>query len=460
MKRLLTLALAGLTFAGCDSGPTSVEDFDVQPAVTVSATSLTFTAGQSPSPTFQIRYQGLDSAPEVTAASGVALTLVDETGTPQSGTRTWSVGYTGEVPSAGSVEETVTVRSVSGGQEILDTVRLQVNSPVSISETFQNRFAVVEDYEGALREVTATGGTTVEVVTDEVAPNSNGLRALRVDASGSGAVVFERPVSAPGQGVFTVLLRPDPATDFTLTLTFTDEADGAEATYDVEVPVAAGTTWRRYTVAATQLFEGFNPVGAQADGDGPLLSVALAADAAVTYYVDELAFGTSAGPSIEIEDFETTNNAYLCDAGLLGPTTDVVSPLSDGPTAQTFTYVEGGNCFGYNFQADGPALFLDAESNGVLRLLLGDVSRAFNLFVFVETDGGAYSYGSGIEVPIEPADGFQVVTVPLADLGGDLSALDDAGITNVGFEIRRPESDATTEPISFSIDDIKLLGSN
>jgi hypothetical protein len=38
----------------------------------------------------------------------------------------------------------------------------------------------------------------------------------------------------------------------------------------------------------------------------------------------------------------------------------------------------------------------------------------------------------------------------------DPSALFDPGIRNVGFEIRRPSTDDTTEPISFVIDNIRL----
>lgn len=455
---LLTAALAGLTLGGCDSAPTSVEDFDIQPAVTVSTTSLRFTAGQSTAPTFTVRYQGLDAAPEASGEGGLVLELVGETGTPEAGTRTYAVGYAGEVPSGGAVEGTVTVRSQGGGREIVDTVQIRVINPVSIEDNFQSLFAVVEDYEGDVRQVSATGGTTTQVVTDGVSPNSNGLRALRVDASGSGSVVFARPVSAPDQGTFSFLLRSADA--FTLTVAFVDQTAGGTETYTVEVPIAGGGTWRRYSIATAELFDGFRPVGSQAGGDGPLVSVSMSAGQAVTYFVDELAFGTSDGPTIEVNDFETPNNAYLCDQGLRGPTTGDVGGRSDGPTAQTFRFVEGGNCFGYNYQSNGgPALFLDAESDGALRLLIGDVSRAFNLFVFVEA-GGSYSYNSGTVVPIEAGDGYRVVTVPLADLGSNLSELGTPGIRNVGFEIRRPTSDTTKEPITFSIDDIKLLGSN
>lgn len=457
MQRLsLLLVLAALAVAGCDQDPTSAEDFDIQPAVSLTASRLEFTAGQSPAPTFGVRYQGLDSAPEAVAPAGVELELVEETGTPQSGTRTWAVRFTGDVPSAGSVETAVMVEARAGGRDVTSAVELGVSSPVSISTTFRNRLAVVEDYEGDGRQVTTTGGTTAEVVTDGVAPNSNGLRALRVVDSGAGGVVFERQINAPGQGVFSFLLRPETTADFTLAVTFADQAGSAVNTYTVDVPVEAGGDWRRYSIAATQLFEGFSPVAARSGGDGPLQSVTFSSDAPATYVVDDLAFGTASGPTIEVNDFESTSFFYI------GATTftDVAatSELSDGASARRFTYTDGGNFFGYNFQNNGPALFLDAGAAGVLQLVIGEVSKAFDLYVFVETDGGAYGYNSGRAVPVEAGAGFRTVTVPLANLGDGASALKSPGITNVGFEVRRPESDTSTDPISFVFDDVKLIG--
>ena len=456
---LFSLALAAsLAVAGCDqTGPTSAEDFDLQPAVSVSASALTFTAGQDPPATFTVRYQGLDAVPEPVAADGVEFELAGETGSAQSGTRTYAVRFTGAVPSAGSVDAVATVRAVSGGQEITKAVALTVNSPVSISTTFRRRLAVVEDYEGDGQSFEATGGTTATVVTDQVSPNSSGFRALKVNASGSGAVTFNRTVNAPGQGVFSFLLKPDAAApDFTLTVTFRDRAGADVRTFDVDVPVAAGGDWRRVSVAATQLFAGFNPVDARSGGDGALEGVTFSADAAATYYVDDLAFGTGDGPSVEVNDFETTSFFY--NGAATFNDVAVSNPLSDGAQARRFTYTDGGNFFGYNFQNNGPALFLDAGSNGALSLVVGGVTKAFDLFVFVETGGGVYSYGSGRVVPVEAGDDFRTVRVPLADLGGSVGALGSPGITNVGFEIRRREVDTTTDPISFVLDDVKLIG--
>ena len=458
---LFVLVLAGLAVTGCDQqDPTSAEDFDVQPAVSLSVSDLTFTAGQTPPATFTVRYQGLDAAPEPVAADGVTFELVGETGTAQSGTRTFAVGFDGPVPNAGSVNAVATVRAASGGREILKSVALTVNSAISISETFRRRLAVVEDYEGDARSVTASDGTTVEVVTGaDVSPNSNGLRALKVNAAAGGQVVFNRTVNAPGQDIFSFLLKS--ATDFTLTVSFRDRAGADTRTFDVDVPVTGGPAYRRYSIAAAQLFEGFNPVDERSGGDGPLTSVAFSASAPATFFVDDLAFGTGEGPTIEVNDFESTSFFYIGAATF----TDVAvtNPLSDGATARQFTYTDGGDFFGYNFQTgseNAPALFLDAGSGGALSFVIGRVPKAFNLYVFVETGGNAYSFDSGREIPIEAGDAFRTVRIPLADLGTPASALGSPGIKNVGFAIRRQTADTTKDPIQFVLDDVKLVGRN
>lgn len=459
--RCLTIFLAfvGVMLAGCDESPTSVEDFEIQPSVNPSTSSLTFTQGEAP--TFEITYQGLDSAPQLEGAEGLAFEKVEETGSPEtSGRQTWAVSYKGEVPSAGSVEETITIHVTGGGREIAKTIGLVINSPISVSETFENSFAVVNDYEAEQREVVVSGGTAVETVSgDVVASNSNGLHALRVEDSGSGSVTFERETNAPGQGVFTFLVKPDPSTDFTLSVTFVDEANSQEQVYTAEVPVAAGSGWRRVTMATQQLFEGFNPVAQRSGGDGPLLSVSMSADQSVTYVVDELAFGTSEGPTIEVNDFEQVTFAYMADT-ITAADTDQVGEMSDGPTAHSLTWSGGGSFFGYNYQVNGgPALFLDA-SEGSLEMIVGRVTKGFTLFVFLETGDGTFGYGGGVEVPVQAGESFREVEIPLSSLGGNLAALSNPGITNLGFEIRRLEEDESSDPISFILDGIKLRASN
>ncbi len=454
MQRLsLVLALAALAVAGCDQDPSSVEDFDIQPNIVVSARDLTVTTGQRVPPTFTVRYQGLDAVPEATSEAPVVLELVEETGTAEAGTRTYAVSYADEVSSGETVERLVVLRSPSGGREITGTVRLRVVNPISISESFTSRLAVVADYEA--RAVETSGGTTAETVTDGVSPNSSGLRALRVSASGAGAVTFRREVSAPGQGVFSFLLKPDPAADFTLGVTFVDRDGDETEAFTVDVPVEAGATWRRYSIDTEQVLDGFDPVAARAGGNGPLESVSFSASAPVTYALDDVAFGTVDGPTIEVDDFEAPSNPYNC--GLGTSDADPAATASDGATSRRFVYT-GGDCFGYNYER----LRLDAGPQGELRFLIGDASADFNLYVFVETvdDGGragGFSFDNGNEVAVEEGDGYRLVTIPLSELGNDPSALNDPGIVNVGFSVRRKASDATTDPIAFTIDDVKLV---
>lgn len=460
MYRIATLSLCLVAallvgaLAGCDDSPTSVEDFEIQPDVSVSRTSITFIAGQTPAPTFTTQYQGLDSHPTVEGSGGLSLEKVEETGTPQNGSQTWAVRFEGSIEGS-AAQETVTLRASSGGREITEAVSVQVNNPVSIVEDFASTLAVVTDYEGDGRMVTTSGGTAVDTVrgADAVAENSNGLSALRVNDSGSGAVTFERRTNAPGADVFSFLLRSEDA--FTLTVTLTDEAGGEAQAFDVEVPVEGGGMWRKYSVAAGQLFDGFDPAAARSGGDGPLLSVSLSASDAVTYVVDELFLGTTdGGPAVEINDFEETNLAY--GPPFCPPTfenTGAVADMSDGFTAQRIS--GDGGCFGYNFQTEsgGPALFLDAPSGGTLTLIIGQVEAAFNLNVFIETPDGAF--GNGVVLPIEEGEAFREITVPFSDLGGNPATLRSAGITNVGFDASLSE-DSEADGLGFTIDDIKL----
>lgn len=120
------------------------------------------------------------------------------------------------------------------------------------------------------------------------------------------------------------------------------------------------------------------------------------------------------------------------------------------------SWTEGGDFFGYNWNQGT----VTNPGNSSVRVRLGQVSRAFVLYVFVEAvdDAGGYTFDGGNEVPVSAGDGWQEIRVPLSQLGSNPSALSDPGIRNVGFEIRRASSDGSTEPVSFLIDDIRLQG--
>ena len=445
---LLTLGV----FTACDSSPSSVDDFDIQSDVRVSTQSLTFVAGQSPAPTFTVTYQGVSAVPSLTSTGALTLTKQSETGTPQNGgEQVWSVSYDGFVE-GNAVNETVDISVSRAEGSISEAVPVQVNNPVSVFDEFAPRYTSIADYEDEQRSVDVAGGASATVQQSVVAANSNGQSALEVTSPVDGSVTVQRIANLPDANIFYFLLKPDPTDAFTLTLTFTEEADGQEVAYNVDVPVEAGTEWREYAIAAGQLFSEFQPTGPQDGGNGMLQSISFTTDADVDYHLDELVFGNASESFYEIHDFEETTNAYGSFSAITIADTENVGPGSDGPTGRSMTYTEGGNFFGYNYNT------LKFDGDGAVTLLIGDVSRAFNLYVFVETNGdeGGYAYGAGQEVPVEAGEDFRQVTVPLNTLGTDPSKLNDPGIRNVGFEIRRTSSDDTTEPISFVIDNIRL----
>ena len=466
---LLLVAVLGLVVAGCDESPTSVEDFDIQPGLSLSNSQVTFVAGQATPPQVEATYQGLDTAPTIeSSAPELAIELVEENGTPEDGSRTWTLVYTDFVEGS-SVSESATLTAQADGSTIESTVSVQVNNPISLTTDFEPRFLVVEDYEtgfqdgpengaGILPEITTEGTTTAEIQSEEVSPNSNGPNALLVNASAEEAVTFVRQTNAPGLSVLSFLLKPDPSEDFLLTIELEEEANGDLVAREIEVPIEAGDEWVRYDLAVGALFDDFNPVAISAGGNGPLESISFRTDSDATYYVDEIMMGTTAGPQLEINDFQATSFAYGTFAEIELGSSDQVAANASGFTARSMSYVSGGNFFGYNYNL--PRLANGGSGDVVVRI--GQVSRSFDLFVFIETpetdDGraGGFSFNAGETVSVDEGDEWREVRMPISQLGDEPSALVDPGITNVGFEIRRPDGDSTEEPIEFLIDEIRL----
>ena len=456
MRRSITLllgfallVLVGGALTACDDSPTSVDDFDIQPNVSVSASSLSLViSGAESTVNFDVQYQGLDTHPAAEGSGVLSLTKAAENGDPSNGSQTWSVGVNESV--SGIVQETVVVRSPTGSGEIVDSVGVSV-APFVVTSDFTSRFAVVADYEDAQRDSMASGGTTFSIVND-VASGSNGIRAMEVNASGSGAVTFERRASAPNADRFTFLVRPNPDTDFNLTLTFTEEANGAETEHTFTVPVNAGSQWLKYGIVLSQIGADFNPVATRAGGNGPLLSVSLSADQAVTYQVDQLMLGDADAAQVEIEDFERTSLAYgppFCPP-TFGASEDVAG-TSDGFTART---VQGTGCFGYNYSSDGSDLFVNVTGSDVVSFLANG-TPGDSIFVFVETPEGdsgrpgGFTFDNGTQVGLPQSGSWARVEVPLDSLGDAPAVLNSAGISNVGFEARGEEPD-------FAIDDVKI----
>ena len=415
---LLTVGLAG-----CDSSPSSVEDFDIQPAMDApTSLSLVLTEG---SVDLSLTYQGLDDHPSIETTGGLQAESAEQSGSPENGEQQWSLSYDGDVE--GIVNEQAIVQASGEGRTITDTVNVTVSRFLVQSE-FSPTFASVADFEE--RTLTTSGGTTAQRTDAVVADNSTGNEALEV--SGSGTATIERTTSAAGANRFTFLLRPDESTDFTLTFEFTEETSSGTTTRTLDVQVPSGTDWVEYTIALTQISSDFDPVAQRVGGSGVLQSISMSTDQDVTYYVDELFFANEDQAVAEVHDFEETSNEYNCPG--LGYTNDV-EDLSDGVRARDVT---GGGCFGYNFQEGqgGAPLTVDAEAGDLLSFWAKSAEEQTRL-VFVQTaenNAGGYTFDNGVDVTIPGGDEWTKVEVPVETLGDDPAALQSAGITNVGFD--------------------------
>ncbi|WP_028566938.1 hypothetical protein [Salisaeta longa] len=450
--RFALVLLLGVSLSACDESPTSVEDFTIQPNMETPSDFTLVVAGENAGTTFDVGYQGLSSAPQATATGNLALEKINETGSPtQGGAQQWRVTYNAALE--GVVQEQVIIQAASPDRQITDTLTVTV-SPFVIETQFESTFAAVADYEDDQRSMTVTGGTMAEITSESVADGSNGANALKVTSGGSGSVVISRQASGPQSDRFSFLLQNTTGSSFDLTITFTEEAAGGEITHDFTFPIPADNQWRRYAVGFSQVSPDFNPVAQRAGGDGPLLSVELSTNTQASFYIDELALSSPNATRVEIDDFERTTNAYGSFSAIQFENTTEVADMADGPTARSLSYTTGGNFFGYNYEL----LSVSATADDVLTMRIGEVSRNFVLFAFVETfdSAGGYTFDAGIEVPISAGNDWRTVEIPLGQLGESPAALAEPGIRNVGFEVRRAADDATTEPIEFLIDGISL----
>lgn len=402
---------------GCDNSPTSVEDIEVQPDLaSPNSVPLVLTEGSAD---LSVTYQGLDSQPSLETTGNLQAENAEQSGSPQNGEQRWTLSYDGDVQ--GIATEQAIVQASSDGKTITDTVDVTV-SRFLIQNEFSPTFASVSDFEE--RTLSTDGGTTVDTTGSVVAENSTGTEAIEV--SGSGTATLGRTSSVPGANRFTFLLRPDESTDFTLTFSFTEETGNGTATYDLDVLVPSGTDWAKYTVAFSQISADFNPVAPRAGGNGALQSISMSADQDVTYYVDELAFANENQAVAELHDFEETTLEYNCPS--LASTQDVPT-ASDGVRARDVT---GGGCFGYNYDL----LFVDAEPGDVLSFWAKSAEEQTRL-VFVQTAddrAGGYTFDNGVDVTIPGGNEWSKVEVPVETLGDNPAALQNAGITNVGFD--------------------------
>jgi hypothetical protein len=441
--RLFLIVAVGVFLTACDDSPSSVQDFDIQPDVQFSTNSVTLIVSGdvegSNRSQVTVSYQGLNEHPQAQASGEVGVEKVTETGDPQEGgEQTWEIAYDQSVD--GVIQEQVDFTAPSATGDVSGSVTVTV-SAITIQSDFSPTFAAIADYEDAQRDSSATGGTQISLDTETVSPNSNGAQSLQVDGTPGGSVSFTRRASLPDSDRFSFLVRQNPNTTFTLTVTFNEEVDGNQVARQVEIPVPSGASWLKYIIEFDQISEDFNPVATRAGGNGPLTGIEFSADADVTYHLDELLFGDAQGAKVEVMDFERTSLAY--GPPFCPPTFDLsddVATESDGFTSRS---IVGGGCFGYNYSG----LNVDVDANDVLSFR-AKATAGDSLDVFVET-GGAGGFGGSVRVGL-PVDTWGTVEVPIGDLGADPSALRNPGISNVGFTA------AGTEP-DILLDDVKII---
>jgi hypothetical protein len=444
--RLFLIVAVGVFLTACDDSPSSVQDFDIQPDVQFSTNSVTLIVSGdlegSNRSQVTVSYQGLNEHPQAQASGEVGVEKVTETGDPQEGgEQTWEIAYDQSVD--GVIQEQVDFTAPSATGDVSGSVTVTV-SAITIQSDFSPTFAAIADYEDAQRDSSANGNTEISLSTDTVSPNSNGAQSLQVDGTPGGSVSFTRRASLPGLDRFSFLVRQNPNSSFTLTVTFNEEVDGNQVARQVEIPVPSGSSWLKYIIEFDQISEDFNPVATRAGGNGPLTEIEFSADADVTYYLDELFFGDAQGAKVEIMDFERTSTAYVSDAFTEFGSSDDVAAESDGPTSQS---IEGATSFfGYNYNG----LKLDVDGNDVVSFR-AKATEGDELYVFVESAqfGGGFEFGSGQQVAL-PVGSWGTVEIPLSELGNDPSVLLSEGISNVGFETRGSDIDVL-------LDDVKII---
>jgi hypothetical protein len=440
-SRLLSiaaLAVVALAFLGCDNSPTSVQDFDVQPKLeTPPSVGLVLAEGAA---SFSIQYQGLDQHPQATSTGALSVSKANETGDPRRGEQEWTLTYGESID--GVVSENVILQSSAAGEQVTDTVSVTISRFI-ISSNFQNQTAMVADFEN--RSVSGSGGTTVEYDSTNVSDNTSGVASLQVQSSASGTATIERRTSAPGATRFSFLVLPGSNTDFDITLTFTDSTGGGTATHSVDVPVQAGNQWVKYEIALDQISSDFNPVATRAGGDGPMTSVEMSTDQDVTFNVDELRFATEDAVVAGVHDFEETSFEYSF-GGVSFDTSPNVAETSDGFTSRVINGSGGG--FGYNYVD----LKANLSESGVLSLRV-NADSGDELYIFLETNGGegGFAYGEGNTYSL-PTDGWQTLEIPITDFGNNPSAIQNAALSNVGFEVTQGDDGSP-----LLIDDIRLV---
>lgn len=454
---VLVLMLASITLTGCDETPGAVNDIAIQPDLTfpssIAVIILDDGTGQAE---FTIEYQGLDDHPSLESSNAdLLLERLSQSGDPeQGGEQRWRASYNSAPDDI--LDETLTLSTTVDGESLTRSISALI-AEIQITTEFTPSFANVADYEDDVREFETAGGASAEVV-ENASPNSSGLNSLQFDAVTGGSVTISNETNGLGADRFTFLAFPDAGSTVPVDITIVERVGGSQQSRTLSIPITPGSDWRKYGIEFDKFSEVVDPVASASGGSGSLLSVTFTAQGSGTILLDEIALGTADKNVAEIHNFDETSNAYGSFSDISFGTSENVADDARGITSRTLSYTTGASFFGYNYNN----LRADVTSSDVLALKIGDVSRDFVLFAFIESqdDSGGYNFNGNTEVEVAASSGWQEITIPLSQLGDDPSVLLNPGMRNVGFEIRRTATDGTSEPIEFLLDDIQIRTAN
>ncbi len=453
---VLVLMLASITLTGCDETPGTVNDIAIQPDLSFPSSIAVIILDDGTGQTeFTLEYQGLDEPPSLESSNAdLVLERLSQSGTPETGEQRWRASYN-QVPDD-ILDETLTLSTTANGQSLTRSIAALI-AEIQITTDFTPSFANVIDYEDEVRSIETAGGATAEIV-ENASPNSSGINSLQFDAVSGGSVTISNETNGVGADRLTFLVFPDAGSTVPLEIRVVERVDGGQEARTLTIPITPGSEWRKYGIEFDKFSEVIDPVSSASGGSGSLLSVQFTSGGTGTVFLDEIALGTETENVAEIHNFDSTSNAYGSFSDIEFGTSNNVADVADGITSRTLSYTTGGNFFGYNYNT----LRADLTVSDVLSLNVGEVSRDFVLFAFVESqdDSGGYTFNGGVEVDISASDGWEQVTIPLSQLGSDPSVLLNPGMRNVGFEVRRAPGDESTEPIEFLLDDIQLRPAN
>ena len=171
---------------GCDSSPTSVEDFKIQGTMD-SPSGITVSPDISPE--FEVSYQGLEQPPTAAFAQSAGdfnIEKVSDEGDPvQGGTSRWKVTL-----AANQIQEAIKISSLvvegtdhSSGRTITDSMATVATTKLFAATNFTSSFVTFADYEGDIDSTTYVNDAD-NTLLDNVAPYTGGERVFQTSGAG------------------------------------------------------------------------------------------------------------------------------------------------------------------------------------------------------------------------------------------------------------------------------------